>query len=200
METKHLIQEIVIEYRPEDLDIWKRGHKEPWLNGMVPDEIWNQPEYSFGEYYTLHCFERACWKGFVFYALGEWEPDNRKYAEGRKVIESRLPFDRLFEFRKLRPPSIRSGEPDLFLFMENGPNLFLEVKKDHDPVSSAQLTCLDPGAGLSFKLRSESFTWLHMVTNITLNPTSWISNLIQAASFPIKSLKSKTPLAQIKLR
>ena len=35
-----------------------------------------------------------------------------------------------------------NGEPDLFLYMENGPKLFLEVKKEHDRVSSAQLECL----------------------------------------------------------
>lgn len=34
------------------------------------------------------------------------------------------------------------GEPDLFLYMDNGPKLFLEVKKDTDKVFDAQLECL----------------------------------------------------------
>ena len=90
MDTKFLIHETVIEYRLEDFAAWKRGEKELWLSGDVPKDVYNQPPYHFGEYYTLHYFMKARWQGFCFYAIGEWEPGNPKIAEGRKAVEFSL--------------------------------------------------------------------------------------------------------------
>ena len=48
-------------------------------------------------------------------------------------------------FRDIRGQSKHNkskGDPDLFLYMDNGPKLFLEVKKDTDRMSKAQLKCL----------------------------------------------------------
>ena len=142
---KHIIQETVIRYRVEDLDAWKQGTKEAWLQGPLPAHVANQPEYHFGEYYVLSHFKAAYWSGHRFYALGNWEPANEKIAAGRADIERCFSYQRLSAFRQARELSGRSdgkGEPDLFLFMDQGQTLFLEVKKGNDRLSEAQMQCL----------------------------------------------------------
>jgi hypothetical protein len=140
------LTETIIEYNPADLEAWKRGEKDKWIGDReVPNDVYNQPGYHFGEYYVLNQFEKEGWHGYVFYAIGKFEPNNEKYREGREKVEELFPKDRLEAFRTIRSKSTHAeakGEPDLFLYMDNGPKLFLEVKKDTDRVFDAQLECL----------------------------------------------------------
>lgn len=140
------LTEIVIEYHPADLEAWKRGEKEKWLKDRtVPSEVYSQSEYHFGEYFVLTYFEKALWKGYCWYALGNYEPDNPKLLEGREKVRELIPADKLAAFQAARLSSKYSegkGEPDLFLYMDGGPQLFLEVKKEGDRVHPAQLECL----------------------------------------------------------
>jgi hypothetical protein len=106
---------IVIEYHPADLEAWKCGEKKKWLkDSTVPPEVYNQPRYHFGEYFVLTCFEKALWKGYCWYALGNYEPDNPKLLEGRKKVRELLPADKLAAFQAARSSSKYSegkGEP-----------------------------------------------------------------------------------------
>jgi hypothetical protein len=140
------LKETVLEYRAEDLAAWKRGDKSRLLEGEeVLPEIYTQPNYSFREYFVLNYFKKARWKGFCFYALGDWEVDNPKYERGRKKIKELFSEKHLSEFKKARERhklAKGAGEPDLFLYMEGGPTLFLEVKKEKDRIRSVQLTTL----------------------------------------------------------
>ncbi|BCT69431.1 hypothetical protein NNRS527_03054 [Nitrosospira sp. NRS527] len=141
------ITETVIKYREEDLTAWKNiEEKMKLLEGYSPpQDVFNQPTYHFGEYFVLNYFKKAQWSGYRFYALGEWEPNNPKVLEGREKIKEMFTIQKLEEFRRQRVLSGHAagqGEPDLFLYMESGPTLFLEVKKGGDRVSPAQLTCL----------------------------------------------------------
>lgn len=141
------ITETVIEYHPDDLANWKRGEKAKFLSGISPaPEILNQPTHHFGEYFVLSYFKKAGWKGFHHYALGEWEPNNKKYDEGRQKIRESFSSQQLSILRKKRElipcDKAGKGEPDLFLYMDKGPKLFLEVKKESDRKSPAQLRCL----------------------------------------------------------
>ena len=137
------LTETLIEYHPDDLDAWKRGEKKKWLGGrVVPPEVYNQPRYHFGEFFVLNYFEKARWHGFCFYSF---DSSLEKYQEGHKKLTELFPDDRLVAFRDVRSRSSfpeGKGEPDLFLYMENGPTLFLEVKKEQDQVSPAQLEYL----------------------------------------------------------
>ena len=114
------LTETIIEYHPDDLDKWKNGEKEKWLAGrVVPPEVYNQPRYHFGEYFVVNYFEKAFWHGYTFYSLNESHLE--KYQESYHRDK---------------------GEPDLFLYLDNGPKLFLEVKKEKDQISDAQLEYL----------------------------------------------------------
>jgi hypothetical protein len=143
---KYSLIETVIEYNPVDLESWKHGDKEKWLQGrIVPNDVNNQPNYHFGEFFVLNYFEKAHWQGYVYYALGNFELNNEKYFLGRKKIAELFPQEQLEIFRTIRSQSKNiegKGEPDLFLYMEGGPKLFLEVKKDGDRMSYSQLECL----------------------------------------------------------
>ena len=138
------LTETIIEYNSDDLEAWKNGDKHKLLDGhKVPPEVYNQPIYHFGEYFVLNYFEKARWQGFVFYSFSE--TNQKKLREGYKKIVELFLENRLADFRMVRSHSKSSaykGEPDLFLFMDGGPQLFLEVKKERDRVSSAQLECL----------------------------------------------------------
>lgn len=141
----HIIEETVIEYLPSDLMDWKAGRRERWLNGSVPAHVLNQPTYHFGEYFVLAHYSMLGWKGFRFYALGNWEPTNPKLQEGRNAIERCFEQGKLSDFRRKRVECGRAdgkGEPDLFLAHPNGSSLFLEVKKERDIISPEQLECL----------------------------------------------------------
>lgn len=138
--------ETIIEYNLADFEAWKRGDKKKLiLDQKVPEDIYNQPNYHFGEYFVLNYFIKARWQGYVYYALSNFEPTNSKYKLGREKISELFPSKQLEKFRTIRAKSKyggSKGEPDLFLYMTNGPKLFLEVKKDQDKVSAAQLECL----------------------------------------------------------
>jgi hypothetical protein len=105
-----------------------------------------QPSYHFGEIFVIDTFNRLYgWKGFRFYALGTWEPDNPKYANSREMIVRLFRPDKLAAFRAARreQDSISgAGEPDVMLFDDTGKTLFLEVKKEKDEIYETQLTCL----------------------------------------------------------
>jgi hypothetical protein len=138
------LTETIIEYHPDDLEAWKNGIKDKWLEGRkVPPEVYHQTRYHFGEYFVLNYFEKARWHGYCFYSFSE--SGLEKLQEGQKKIAELFPIDGLAAFRDIRSRSIYpvgKGEPDLFLYMDNGPKLFLEVKKERDRVSAAQLECL----------------------------------------------------------
>jgi hypothetical protein len=138
------LTETVIEYHPADLVTWKKNEKDKLLgNRKVPQEVYNQPEYHFGEYFVLTYFEKALWHGYCFYSFST--PCLEKFQEGQNKITELFPDDLLEAFLVARKQSRHSegkGQPDLFLYMENGPKLFLEVKKDGDRISDAQLECL----------------------------------------------------------
>jgi len=138
------LTEIIIEYHPDDLEAWKNDKKDKWLEGRkVPPEVYHQTRYHFGEYFVMNYFEKARWHGYCFYSFSE--SSLAKLQEGQNKIAELFPSDRLIAFRDARSRSKYSagkGEPDLFLYMINGPKLFLEVKKESDRVSAAQLECL----------------------------------------------------------
>jgi len=134
--------ELVLDYTKEELDAWKQGDKSIipiWSS--IPNEVFNQPNYHFGEYFVLKYFSDRGWFGFVNYAIGEWEPDNKKYYEGRKAIEEKVDPQRLAHFREIRR-GFTGGEPDVFIFKVTGEMRFIEVKKGTDRVSEKQLQCL----------------------------------------------------------
>lgn len=138
----YLFNELVIDYTIEQLNAWKEGDKSlipKWIE--VPDEVYNQPNYHFGEYFVLRHFSAHGWRGFVNYAIGEWEPDNRKYLRGRKKIEEKIDPSKLSKIRRLRKDDT-GGEPDVFLYKDANEILFLEVKKESDKISEEQLICL----------------------------------------------------------
>ena len=134
--------ERVISYPIEELKAWKKGDKfqiPKWTE--VPDEVYSQPHYHFGEYFVLRHFSALGWRGFVNYAIGEWEPGNKKYLKGRKKIEEKIDPLKLSKIRRLRK-GINGGEPDVFLYKNANEILFLEVKKESDKISEGQLKCL----------------------------------------------------------
>ncbi len=142
---KMRMTETVIEFCEVDRTAWVKDKNKLLEGHSPPPDVFNQPTYHFGEYFVLSYFKKAGWSGYRFYALGEWEPNNPKVLKGRKKIEEIFTKQKLEEFRKQRALSGYAGgkgEPDLFLYMESGPTLFLEVKKGSDKVSSAQLICL----------------------------------------------------------
>jgi hypothetical protein len=138
------LKETIIEYHPDDLEAWKTNKKDKWLEGrVVPPEVFHQSRYHFGEYFVLNYFEKALWRGYCFYSFSKSSLE--KLQEGQNKISELFPSDRLTAFRDVRSRSKYQegkGEPDLFLYMDNGPKLFLEVKKESDRVSAAQLECL----------------------------------------------------------
>ncbi|TOG31685.1 VRR-NUC domain-containing protein [Vibrio parahaemolyticus] len=136
------IEEVVIRYPKDLLDSWKQGDKS-WIPEQlyVPNDVHNQQSYHFGEYFTLAHYSKLGWQGTAFYALGDWEPNNPKYTLGRDLVAKHLDPKKLAVLKAIRG-SKTSGEPDLFLYRENGSILFLEVKKESDRISVEQLLCL----------------------------------------------------------
>jgi hypothetical protein len=144
---KHIIEEQILVYEQEQLNQWKSGDK-----SLIPhfidlhSDYKNQQSYHFGEIFVISAFHRLQgWKGFRFYALGTWEPNNQKYDRSREMIAKLFPARKLAEFREARREQDRTsgkGEPDVMLYNDNGQSLFLEVKKGSDKIFDAQLTCL----------------------------------------------------------
>ena len=134
--------EIVLTYKSTQLDDWKKGDKSLIPAVIeIPDDVLNQQSYHFGEYFVLNYYMGKGWKGFVDYAIGDWEPNNKKYDNGRKVLEELFSYARLSKIKSIRA-GLLSGEPDVFLYKETGETLFLEVKKEQDKIFSEQLVCL----------------------------------------------------------
>lgn len=144
---KQIIEEQILVFKQEQLDKWKAGDK-----SLIPDFIElhsdykNQQAYHFGEIFVISTFHQLYgWKGFRFYALGTWEPNNQKYNRSRDMIANLFPAKKLSEFREARREQDKvsgTGEPDVMLYNDNGQTLFLEVKKGSDRIFDAQLTCL----------------------------------------------------------
>ncbi len=53
------------------------------------------------------------------YALGDWELNNNKYVQGRAAVAQFILPIRLAIFKALRQ-GLTSGEPDLFLYKDDG--------------------------------------------------------------------------------
>ena len=139
------IPQIDLSYTSQDFDTWKSGCRDRWAPGPLPDHVVNQTNFHFAEYFVLAYFRARGWHGHRFYALGDWEPDNPKLAAGRADIERLFPAEKLKQFKALRISAGRSrgtGEPDLFLFRDDGSTMFIEVKKDQDTLKPEQIECL----------------------------------------------------------
>lgn len=139
---KFKVTETVFSYPQSLLDDWKSGCKD-WIpeSLFVPQDVHNQPNYHFGEYYALKQYLEIGWHGTAFYALGDWEPNNDKYNQGRAIVAKYTDPIRLAMFKALRK-GLTSGEPDLMLYKEDGSVLFVEVKKQSDRISKSQLICM----------------------------------------------------------
>ena len=139
---KYEFTESVLPYNPTLYDAWKKGGRD-FLpkNYQIPDEVVNQPNFHFGEHYVWAHYLKLGWQGFIWYAIGQWEPNNTKYDLGRGKVNELFNDKDLEEIRDLRK-GILSGEPDLFFYKDDGSTLFIEVKKGNDKPSDAQLTCM----------------------------------------------------------
>ncbi len=139
------IPQIDLSYTIQDFDAWKSGSRDRWAPDPLPDHVVNQASYHFAEYFVLAYFRTRGWQGHRFYALGDWEPDNPKLAAGRADIDRLFSAEKLNQFKALRASVGRSkgtGEPDLFLFRDDGTTMFIEVKKDQDTLKPEQIECL----------------------------------------------------------
>lgn len=142
------IDEIVLDYDPDELTRWKSGDKSLAPAFVARPDIWlTQPKYHFGEAFVLrHYHRKEGWLGFADYAIGPQYPNSERRKEGRTELERRVPARSLAVLRALRAADPRhrlgSGEPDLFLYHPDGRLMFLEVKKQGDRTSAAQLECL----------------------------------------------------------
>lgn len=142
------IPETVLTYTKREFDAWIEGDKSlipPFVD--VPSAVLNQPHYHFFEAFTLrHYHERFGWNGFWMYALGPQYPGSKARAVNRSKVEEIIPAVDLERFRRLQVahPLIKSGagEPDLFLFKEDGTFMFIEVKKRSDRLRKQQMACI----------------------------------------------------------
>lgn len=136
------ILETVFTYPDSLLIEWKDGKKD-WIPEtlFVPNDVFTQQNFHFGEYYALKKYMQLGWQGTAFYALGDWELNNPKYTEGRELVNRYVDPIRLSMLKALRK-GISKGEPDLMLYKEDGSLMFVEVKKQSDRVSTEQLVCL----------------------------------------------------------
>jgi len=142
------INDIVLDYDPDELTRWKSGDKSLAPAFMARPKIWQtQPRYHFGEAFVLRHFHvNEGWFGFADYAIGPQYPNSERRRAGREELKRRVPADSLAALCALRAADPRhrfgSGEPDLFLYHPDGRLMFLEVKKQGDRTSAAQLECL----------------------------------------------------------
>lgn len=135
-------EEEVIFYPVVDFEHWKAGDK--WLvpeGRHIPRDLYNQKSGFFGEFYALQHYMRQGWQGYHFYGLGNWEPNNPKYFEGKNAVKQVINAEALARFDELLDNHPK-GEPDLFLFKMDGSAKFVEVKRDGDTTKPDQLTCL----------------------------------------------------------
>ncbi|AZL84789.1 VRR-NUC domain-containing protein [Aliivibrio salmonicida] len=138
----HTIKETVFTYPQRLQDDWAKGKKE-WLplDLFVPIETDEHSHPYFGEYFALSEYRKQGWLGTAFYALGNWEPNNPMYTEGRVLIAQYIDPNKLSLFKGLRT-GLTSGEPDLFLYKPDSSLLFVVVKKENEYLSDAELICL----------------------------------------------------------
>lgn len=138
----HTIKETVFTYPQRQLDDWIKGERE-WLplSLSTPTVVEQQPNEYFGAYFGLSQYMKQGWLGTAFYALGNWEPDNPLYTEGRILLAQYINPNKLSLFKGLRT-GLTSGEPDLFLYKPDGSILFVVVKKENEYLSDAELICL----------------------------------------------------------
>ncbi len=109
----------------------------------IPEEVFKQNRMAcfFKDYFTLYHYRKKGWNGYVWFAIGEWEPNICKHVAGRKKIEKRFRGQGLKEIRKARK-CIKKGEPNLFLYKPNGDTMFLLVRIRNRTVSCPQYECL----------------------------------------------------------
>jgi hypothetical protein len=142
------LHETVLTYRDDQYRAWKAGDKSLVPSFLaVPPAVLNQPSYHFGEVFTLSSYhERLGWFGFFLFALGTQFPESRDREEGRRKLAEIIPAAALQRFRSVRAADstciLGRGEPDLFLYKDDGSFMFVEVKKGPDKISQAQLTCI----------------------------------------------------------
>ncbi len=142
------ITETILVYQQRDLDAWKHGDKSVIRSfGEIPSAVANQPDYHFGEMFTLARYhETYGWKGFDFYALGPQYPNSESRRPGRAVIEQVIPAGDLKRFRHAQAAdpliSKGGGEPDLFLYNDSGAFMFVEVKMKSDRLGAKQIRCI----------------------------------------------------------
>lgn len=141
-------EENIVEYRRAQLDSWILGDKSLVPHFVDPPTILtSQPSYHFAEMFVLRWLhEHDGWLGFSSYAIGPQFPKSARRLVGRRKVEEVVPAERLRALRSIRssPALLRSGagEPDLFLYRPDGSFMFVEVKKQGDRMSDAQLLCL----------------------------------------------------------
>ncbi len=145
---RHDFEEMILNYRPDQLTRWKAGER-AWLIEGQPERaiMRNQPTYHFGEAFVLHHFFLRGWLGFADYMImPEVEPRIERHRGGREMLARIAPAERLEALRKARRCSAEGakgiGEPDLFLYKPSGEMMFAEVKKQSDRVKENQLVCL----------------------------------------------------------
>ena len=135
-------------YADDQLRVWKAGDKSLAPSFLtVPPVVRNQPSYHFGEVFTIRSYhERGGWLGCLLYALGNQYPKSKDRLEGRRKVMEIIPADALRRFRAVRAADssyiLGRGEPDLFLYRDDGSFMFVEVKKGGDKISKAQLDCM----------------------------------------------------------
>lgn len=132
-------------YTADDFETWVSGSRQRWAPEPLPEHVTNQPKYHFSEYFVLAYFRARGWRGHRFYAIGDWEPSNPKLAEGRADLARMFSDEKLKAFKATRSLVGRAdgkGEPDLFLFRDDGATMFVEVKRDRDTLKPEQIDCL----------------------------------------------------------
>jgi hypothetical protein len=148
LETHHF-REIVLPYKPEAREAWTAGDTRLIPPGHpVPRDIANQRKNHFPEFYVLDHYRRTeGWSGYRWYVLCVVrDHGTEKYGPGGVALERVIPPVKLAALRRARSSDELErdngkGEPDLFLYRDNGEFMFIETKMG-DAVDPAQLKCL----------------------------------------------------------
>lgn len=141
--TYQIIEEVLM-YAPADFEAWKNGDKEKILNGhWAPKDVYHQPSYHFGEYFVLKHYADLGWKGHTYFSF-RVQPYEKEKEGHAKIIEI-FPAESLAVFREAHRRlnhGDERGEPDVFLYKNDGQTMFIEVKKDSDRIKDFQLETL----------------------------------------------------------
>jgi hypothetical protein len=144
MTGSRIITEVVLSYQAAVREKWNAGDKSllpPFAER--PPILFEQPHYHFGEALALRHYHMMLpfgWKGFSNYALGKQFPHSARRLKGRLKVEEVIPRKLLEHFRAVRS-DVYAGEPDLFLYRDDGSFMFVEVKRS-DRLGRAQMTCI----------------------------------------------------------